>query len=454
MTSVLRLCISCDTVGRYKRLSARRTSLFIYKILFSAPPKYDTLALKSLPHGGKKLKASMELNRKNMVRIALLIVFGIATFWLFENFAQAKSVFFWMFSLITPLIMGGCIAFILNVPMRAIERHLWPRAKRSAAQKLRRPCAIILTLLCFIAVLTVLLVLIVPELMRTASSFSSQIPGFLDRIEAFFNDLSDKLPQVGGQNILPDLNIEKAVETFFSELGGSVSFFASGLMQLLSGIFGGAADAVFGIAFSFYLLAQKETLSGQFQRALTAYNKEKLLDRLLHIGRLASRTFSSFLTGQCLEALILGTLFFVSMTLFRMPFALLISVLITVTALIPIVGAFIGCIVGALLILVQDPMLAIWFVVMFFVLQQIEGNLIYPHVVGTSVGLPGLWVLFAVTVGGELGGILGMFVSVPICSILYALGKEEVRRRLALKKASEPVTAAASSSKDSPIDMK
>lgn len=217
----------------------------------------------------------------------------------------------------------------------------------------------------------------------------------------------------------------------------------------MSGIFGGAADAVFGLAFSFYLLAQKETLSGQIQRVLIAFNKEKLLERLLHIGRLTNRTFSNFLTGQCLEALILGTLFFVSMTVFRMPFTLLISVLITVTALIPIVGAFIGCIVGALLILVQNPMQAIWFVVLFLVLQQIEGNLIYPHVVGTSVGLPGLWVLFAVTVGGELGGILGMFVSVPICSVFYALGKEEVRRRLALKKTAKPMETKAVRMKNS-----
>ena len=376
----------------------------------------------------------MELNRKTMIRIALLILFGIVVFWLFENFDQAKAVFFWLFSLITPLLIGGCIAFILNVPMRAIERHLWPHAKQKSLKKLKRPCAIILTLFCFAAVLAILVVLIVPELMRTASSFTVQIPSFLERLELFFNELSKKIPQINGQNIIPDLNIEKTLETFFSALGGSVSFFATSIVQLVSGLFGGAANAVFGLAFSFYLLAQKETLSGQIQRVFIAFNKEKAMERMLYIGRLANRTFSNFLTGQCLEALILGTLFFISMSLFRMPFALLISVLITVTALIPIVGAFIGCIVGALLILVQNPIQAIWFVIMFLILQQIEGNLIYPHVVGTSVGLPGLWVLFAVTVGGEIGGIFGMFVSVPICSVLYALGKEEVRRRLIQKK--------------------
>lgn len=383
----------------------------------------------------------MELNRRNMFRIALLITFGIAVFWVFENFSAAKATFFWVLSLFTPFLIGACIAFILNVPMRAIERHLWPNAKPPIAQKLRRPAAMALTLLCFFGVLSILVFLIVPELIRTASSFSAQIPLFLTKIEELFDNINQKLPQITGQASSVNLNLEKTIESFFSMLGGSVSMLTTGLFRFVSLLFGGAAKAVFGIIFAFYLLAQKETLSGQFQRVLTAYNQEKLLDWLLHIGRLTNRTFSNFLTGQCLEALILGSLFFVSMTLFRMPYALLISVLIAVTALIPIVGAFIGCIVGALLILVQNPIQAIWFVVWFLVLQQIEGNLIYPHVVGSSVGLPGLWVLFAVTVGGAVGGIIGMFVSVPICSVLYALGKEEVRRRLSLKKKAPPKPA-------------
>ncbi|MBM6920892.1 AI-2E family transporter [Phocea massiliensis] len=383
----------------------------------------------------------MELNRRNMFRIALLITFGIAVFWVFENFSAAKATFFWVLSLFTPFLIGACIAFILNVPMRAIERHLWPNAKPPIAQKLRRPAAMALTLLCFFGVLSILVFLIVPELIRTASSISAQIPLFLTKIEELFNNINQKLPEITGQASSLNLNLEKTIESFFSMLGGSVSMLTTGLFRFVSLLFGGAAKAVFGIIFAFYLLAQKETLSGQFQRVLTAYNQEKLLGRLTHIGELTNRTFSNFLTGQCLEALILGSLFFVSMTLFRMPYALLISVLIAVTALIPIVGAFIGCIVGALLILVQNPIQAIWFVVWFLVLQQIEGNLIYPHVVGSSVGLPGLWVLFAVTVGGAVGGIIGMFVSVPICSVLYALGKEEVRRRLSLKKKAPPKPA-------------
>ena len=376
----------------------------------------------------------MELNRRNMLRIAMLITFGIAVFWVFENFSAAKATFLWILSLFTPFLIGACIAFILNVPMRAIERHLWPNAKQALGKKLRRPIAIVLTLLCFLGALSILLLLIVPELVRTASAFSSQIPSFLSQLEKPFNNINEKLPQMTGQTASLNLNLEKTIESFFSMLGGSVSFFATGLLRFISGLFGGAAKAFFGIVFAFYLLAQKETLAGQFQRVMIAYNREKLLERLTHIGALSNRIFSNFLTGQCLEALILGSLFFLSMTLFHMPYALLISVLIAVTALIPIVGAFIGCIVGALLILVENPLQAVWFVIWFLILQQIEGNLIYPHVVGNSVGLPGLWVLFAVTVGGAVGGIIGMFVSVPICSVIYVLGKEEVRRRLAAKK--------------------
>lgn len=383
----------------------------------------------------------MELNRRNMLRIALLITFSVAVFWVFENFSAAKTTFFWVLSLFTPFLIGACIAFILNVPMRAIERHLWPSTKHPIAQKLRRPAAMVLTLLCFLGVFGILVFLIVPELIRTASSISAQIPLFLTKIEELFNNINQKLPEITGQASSLNLNLEKTIESFFSMLGGSVSLLTTGLFHFVSLLFGGAAKAIFGIIFAFYLLAQKETLAGQFRRVLTAYDQEKLLGRLTHIGELTNRTFSNFLTGQCLEALILGSLFFVSMTLFRMPYALLISVLISVTALIPIVGAFIGCIVGALLILVQNPIQAIWFVVWFLVLQQIEGNLIYPHVVGSSVGLPGLWVLFAVTVGGAIGGIIGMFVSVPICSVLYALGKEEVRRRLSLKKKAPPEPA-------------
>ena len=199
---------------------------------------------------------------------------------------------------------------------------------------------------------------------------------------------------------------------------------------LIGGVVSGLSTFVIGLIFSFYILLQKERLARQGRQCLYALLPERAADRTLEVLRLTDRTFSGFLSGQCLEACILGTLFVVAMSLFRMPYALLVGVLIALTALIPIVGAFIGCAVGALLIAISDPRQALVFVILFLVLQQIEGNLIYPHVVGSSVGLPSIWVLAAVTLGGKLMGIAGMLFFIPLCSVLYALFRQFVIRRL------------------------
>ena len=203
---------------------------------------------------------------------------------------------------------------------------------------------------------------------------------------------------------------------------------------LIGGVVSGVSTFVIGLIFSFYLLMQKEKLARQGRQVLYALLPERKADHALDILRLASRTFSSFLSGQCLEAVILGTLFVIAMTIFRMPYALLVGVLIALTALIPFVGAFIGCAVGAILIAITDPWKALMFIVLFLVLQQIEGNLIYPHVVGSSVGLPSIWVLAAVTLGGNLMGIVGMLFFIPLCSVLYALFRGYVQKRLVEKK--------------------
>ena len=201
----------------------------------------------------------------------------------------------------------------------------------------------------------------------------------------------------------------------------------------IGGVVSGVSTFVIGLIFSFYILLQKEKLARQGRQVLYGLLPLRQADRTLDVLRLSGRTFSSFLSGQCLEACILGTLFVAAMTIFRMPYALLVGVLIALTALIPIVGAFIGCAVGALLIAIDDPWKALWFIVLFLVLQQIEGNLIYPHVVGSSVGLPSIWVLAAVTLGGSLMGIMGMLFFIPLCSVLYALFRSYVKDRLAKK---------------------
>ena len=316
--------------------------------------------------------------------------------------------------------------------MRAIERHLFPGSRRGNA--LRRPLALVLTLLAVIGVLGLAGGVIGPGIKDAVKSIVSQVPDALNRLEAQLMGLEQYWPQI--QDVVESLAIDwkslsqKAIG-LAQAWGGSLLSSGGGL---IGGVVSGVSTFVIALIFSFYILLQKERLARQGRQVLYALLPLEAADRALEVLGLTNRTFSSFLSGQCLEACILGTMFVVAMSIFRMPYALLVGVLIALTALIPIVGAFIGCGVGALLIAVTDPWKALMFVVLFLVLQQIEGNLIYPHVVGSSVGLPSIWVLAAVTLGGKLMGIAGMLFFIPLCSVLYALFRDFVKGRLAEKK--------------------
>ena len=271
---------------------------------------------------------------------------------------------------------------------------------------------------------------IVPGVRDDVTSIAAQVPEAFERLQESAARFQEYLPLLANQ--IEGLSIDWA--GLSQKAVGLVQNWGKGLLisggGLVSGIVSGVTTFFIGLIFSLYILLQKEKLARQGRQLCYAFLPEAAADQLLNILRLSERTFSSFLSGQCLEAVILGTMFFVSMTLLHFPYALLVGVLIALTALIPIVGAFIGCAVGALLMLVNDPWQALWFIVLFLVLQQIEGNLIYPHVVGSSVGLPSIWVLAAVTVGGSLMGILGMLVFIPLCSVLYALLRQLTVHRL------------------------
>ena len=218
-----------------------------------------------------------------------------------------------------------------------------------------------------------------------------------------------------------DVDLDKLLDSviaFFRNGAGNV---LNSTVYAIGSIVNGVTTFVIAFVFACYILLQKEKLGVQVKKVMHAFLKEKWEKRCLKVCTLTSKTFSNFLTGQCLEALILGSMFFVAMSLFKMPYALLVGVLVAFTALIPIFGAFIGCVVGAFLILMVDPLQALFFVIMFLVLQQIEGNLIYPKVVGNSVGLPSIWVLAAVTIGGSLMGVVGMLIFIPLVSVVYTL---------------------------------
>lgn len=372
----------------------------------------------------------MEWKKENLRGLLLVVCGGIAFYSLLQNLPAVAMAVGWVLGILGPFLLGGAMAFILNVPMRAIERRLFP-ARPGKQVKGRRPMALLITLLAVIGVLVLASSVIGPGIAEAVRSLAAQVPAAAERLWAQISRLEQYLPML--ESLLADWNMEdwknitqKTAELLQTWGGGILS---SGSM-VIGGVVSGVSTFVIALIFSFYILLQKEKLGRQGRQVLYALLPERRADRTLEILRLSSRTFSSFLSGQCLEACILGTLFVVSMTIFRMPYALLVGVLISLTALIPIVGAFIGCGVGALLIAIADPWKALGFIVLFLVLQQVEGNLIYPHVVGSSVGLPSIWVLAAVTLGGSLMGILGMLVFIPLCSVLYALFRDYVKTRL------------------------
>ena len=315
--------------------------------------------------------------------------------------------------------------------MRGLERYLLPHAKKT--EKLRRPLALVLTIAAVAAVLALAAMVIVPGVEEAVTSIAAQAPQAFARLQESAVRFQEYLPALTEQ--IESLSIDwqslskKAIELAQS-WGRGLLVSGSGLV---SGIVSGVTTFFIGFIFALYILLQKEKLARQSRQLCYAFLPETAADQVLDVLRLSEKTFSNFLSGQCLEAVILGTMFVLAMSILRFPYALLVGVLIALTALIPIAGAFIGCAVGALLMLVNDPWQALWFIVLFLVLQQIEGNLIYPHVVGSSVGLPSIWVLAAVTVGGSLMGIVGMLLFIPLCSVLYALLRRLVYTRLRAK---------------------
>ncbi len=381
----------------------------------------------------------MSLDKNTMKRLMLLIFYTIALLSLALKPERALSGLFWAFGLLAPFLCGAAIAFVLNVPMRFIERQL-SGGKAAREGGFQRPVSLIITLALVFLVLGIVFFLLYPELADTFRSLGEMIPQFFMDLQALLEEKFAREPEV--LEFISVLWEEINWKSMLEQIGG---FVTTGAGSVLSSAFNAAASiasglTAFGIAFIFaiYILLQKERLARQFKKLFYAYFPERTVSEWLRIGRMAEQTFSKFLAGQCMEAVILGTMFFIALSLLKLPYALLIGVLIAFTALIPVFGAFIGCAVGTFLTLVVNPVQAVWFVIVFFVLQQIEGNLIYPHVVGNSVGLPSIWVLAAVSIGGSMLGVLGMLAFIPLGSVVYALVREDADRRLK-KKAAKPV---------------
>lgn len=372
-----------------------------------------------------------------MKKIICLITFAVLLYVGSLNFSTVLKYVVAFWGLLAPFILGGAIAFILNVPMKWIEGHVFGKGKKKgnkAAVKLTRPLSLILAIL-FVAVILLIVGLVVaPEVGATAVSVVKSIERNLPAAEAWLIETFK-----GNQQILEWINAieiqpQKILDSVGNLLKNGVDNVLSSTISVTMGVVSTVTNFGIGFIFAIYLLLQKEKLTVQLKKAMYAIFPEKVVHHIVHICSLANKTFANFIAGQCIEAVILGTMFFVVMSILRFPYALLVGVLIGFTALIPVFGAFIGCAVGFVLILLADPMKALLFLVVFLVLQQLEGNLIYPHVVGNSVGLPSIWVLVAVSLGGSLMGVVGMLIFIPLISVLYTLFREWTYDKLRQKK--------------------
>ena len=372
----------------------------------------------------------MHIDKKVMKNLVLLAGGCILLVWLLLYTEQVSGLAASIWKLISPFVVGAGIAFVFNVPMRAIERQLEGIRK----PELRRILAILLTLAALILVLAFVVELLIPQIQATIESLAETIPQFVKRQAASATLWLEEHPELR-EWVMANTDLEKIdwaslLQKAGSVVGDSVTTIVEGAFGAIGSVTGAIVNMVISIVFAIYCLSRKEILARQSRRLLYSLLPERFTDEVIRIMRLTNTTFSNFISGQCLEAIILGCLFAVTMLILKMPYIPLVSVIIAVTALIPVVGAFVGCVLGAFFILVDNPLQAVTFVIMFLILQQLENNLIYPRVVGTSIGLPGMWVLVAVTIGGDLMGVGGMLIMIPLASVLYTLLREFTDKRL------------------------
>lgn len=378
---------------------------------------------------------NLEKNKKTIIE---LIIFTVVIIFAFVNIEALWSFITYIIKIFMPFIIGVMIAFVLNVLLNVVENKLFKKLNEKNGnvwKKIKRPTSLITTFIIIIALIAFILGLLIPQLQNTATIFTENFDSYkkesikiLDKI-----GIDDKDIKVLNKNI------EKIKEEVTSYVGDNKQEIVQTTFGVASSVVGTITSLVLGIVFAIYILLKKEDLARQSRKVLKAYLPEKKEKRIREIANLSNKTFGNFISGQCLEALIIGVLCFIGMFILQIPYASTISVLVGFTALIPVFGAFIGTVIGAFLILMVDPTKAIIFIIFILILQQLEGNLIYPKVVGKSVGLPGIWVMVAVTVGASIAGVLGMLLSVPICSILYSILKTDVNNRIDQKN-KQPLT--------------
>lgn len=392
------------------------------------------------------MKEKMGMKRPIIGYILLIaaLILGI------QNITVVVTVLQTVVGVLQPLILGAVIAYILNILMKKLEKIYFPKSKNSLINKTKRMVCIILSLLLVIGILGLVMGLVLPELAGAFAVIAESVPVYYEKLVAWLMTYSDKFPVIEEYINGLQLDWSQITKNLVMYATSGVGGIFNSAISVVSVVVGGIVNFVIALIFAIYLLAGKEKLSAQLKRVLEAYLSEKKRAQLAQMVAVADNTFSSFIVGQCTEAVILGSLCTIGMWILRFPYAPMTGAFIGVTALIPVAGAYLGAGVGAFMIMTVDPMKALLFLVFIVCLQQLEGNLIYPKVVGSSVGLPALWVLAAVTVGGGINGIFGMLLGVPIAATLYKLIGMDVRKKVDKQMAVAPDSEA--SANDSNIE--
>ena len=377
----------------------------------------------------------MKTQRLTLKQILFIITFTVLLFCLILNFSSVWKGIGKFFRLIAPVTLGLAFAYVMNIMMRLWEDKVFAfmkRSKKAFVRRMLRPLSIVLTILIFLGLIAILLAVVIPGLQEAVTTLANKLPGYFNDSKAWIiGFLSDfEIDTEWLEEFTVDWKTLSDTFSSYFDWDSATSIFGTA-SSVASSLAGGVVNVVFSFVIAIYFLAQKERICAFVRRAVTAFLPEKVTGPLFHVTELSHNVFGNFIRGQCAEAVILGALSYIGMVIFGFDYAGIIAVVIGCTAVVPIVGALVGEIFGAFLILTVSPLRALFFLIFILVLQQLEGSLIYPKVVGTSVGLPGIIVFSAVLIGGNIGGILGALLAVPVCAVLYTLFREEMEKRKA-----------------------
>ncbi|MBR2849908.1 MAG: AI-2E family transporter [Clostridia bacterium] len=380
----------------------------------------------------KKDKKFFTPENQKYLKFLAVILASILFFVIISNISTVSDAISKVLGVFSPLILGLCIAFVVNLPLRFLEERVFGKLTRKNGKvwsKLKRPLCLTLSVLFLLSVITVFLSFVVPELVRTGEKFFTALPSAMENISATIDSVLEKLHL---KSIFPDLTIDwKSISAWALDMIDNHSnSIAQGALGIVTTVFNTVLNFILGFVFSIYVLASKESLGKLAKSIIYSIMKRERARKLISVVVLSNKAFSGFISGQCTEVLLIGVLCFIGMLIFRMPYAVMVSCVIAFTAFIPVFGPFIGTAIGAFFIFIESPIKALWFVIFIIILQQLESNIIYPRIMGKHVGLPGIWVLAAVTIGGGLFGVVGIIVSVPICSVIYTLFDRWIKKRL------------------------